>query len=112
MRNFNSLSKLMKVALLICLLSNLDISHGWGITLSSRSNLNPIKSNKNVKIVDILISKIEGTIIYSSTGNRYEIKPYTKVIDNRKKDRHHKVTIGELIFKNGKLETVILRGGY
>jgi hypothetical protein len=39
-----------------------------------------------------------------------KIYHFTRIVDNRRKGKHN-VTIGELVFKNGILSYVILKGG-
>jgi hypothetical protein len=58
-------------------------------------------------VVNIVVEKIEGNLIYSKDGQTFEVPSSTKVIDNS-----HRVTrmrIAELVFENDSLVAVTLK---
>lgn len=83
----------------------------WGFTISpSTSRVSKTISGVDIKRVNIVVSKIDQGYIYDNAGNKYKIHSYTRIIDNRL-DSEHKVTIGELVFENGRLKCIVLKGG-
>jgi hypothetical protein len=64
-----------------------------------------MKQSKGIKVVNVLIKKIEKNKIYSQNGKVFKLKKHTKIIKNYK----NKPKIAELHFKNKELIEVILR---
>jgi hypothetical protein len=58
-------------------------------------------------VVNIVVDRVEGGVIYSNDGRKFEITGFTKVIDNS--HRVTKMRIAELAFENDGLVTVILK---
>ena len=88
----------------------------WGFTISPSGSTAPktisreyVIPGKHTKRLNILVSKIEKGYIYDDASNKYKIHHFTRIVDNRKKG-DHSVTIGELVFQNGMLSYVILKG--
>jgi len=83
----------------------------WGFTISpSTSRASKTISSVHTKRVNIVVSKIDQGYIYDNVGNKYKIPSHTRIIDNRLKNKH-KVTIAELVFEDGRLKCIILKGG-
>jgi len=101
-----------KIMSLTIIFTIFTILPSWSFTISSSSTVKSPKPNfeKHIERLNILVSKIENGYIYDKDGNKYKIYSFTKIIDNRQNFKH-KVTIGELVFKNGKLAIIILKGG-
>lgn len=58
-------------------------------------------------VVNIVVDRIEGALIYSKDWRTFEVPSTTKVIDNR--HRVTKMRTAELVFENGSLVAVTLK---
>jgi len=58
-------------------------------------------------VVNIVVDRIEGALIYSKDWRTFEVPSSTKVIDNS--HRVTKLRIAELVFENGSLVAVTLK---
>lgn len=58
-------------------------------------------------VVNIVVDRIEGALIYSRDGKTFEVPSWTKVINNS--HRVTKMRTAELVFQNGSLVAVTLK---
>jgi len=63
----------------------------------------------NADIANITVDRIEGGVIYSKDGRKFEISGSTRIIDNSRSNSAAVSKIAELHFQNGNLVQVILK---
>jgi hypothetical protein len=110
-----------KNMLIIVILIMFVPCHTYSFTLDKPSqvhnrNISPIVTQKSPKepqshstfsVINIIIDSITTNMIYSKDGKSFVINDSTTIINNH--DPKVKVEIGELFFKNGLLETIIIK---
>jgi len=65
------------------------------------------KTGSEVKVVNIVVDKIEDGAIYSADGTKYEITGQTRVFNNRQSSS--KLRTAELFFHKGNLVAVSIK---
>ncbi len=74
---------------------------------SSKAKPNIAAQAVQRNVINIVVDRIEGTLIYSKDWRTFEVPSRTKIIDNR--HRVTKMRIAELVFENGALVEVTLK---
>jgi Na+-transporting methylmalonyl-CoA/oxaloacetate decarboxylase gamma subunit len=74
---------------------------------SSKAKPNIVAQAVQRDVVNIVVDRIEGALIYSKDWRTFEVPSTTKVIDNR--HRVTKMRTAELVFENGSLVAVTLK---
>ncbi len=76
-----------------------------GKSANERSNF--LSHSAERKVVNIVVDRIKGGVIYSKDWQTFRVPGSAKIIDNSHSAT--KMRTAELFFENGRLETVILK---
>ncbi len=74
---------------------------------SSKAKPNIVVQAVPRDVINIVVDRIDGALIYSKDWRTFEVPSTTKVIDNR--HRVTKMRTAELVFENGRLVAVTLK---
>lgn len=99
----------MKIITVVIIISIILAQQANSITTSGTYPTNSIYKVDKIVIKNIIIKEIKGNIIYSTDGQTFKIKSYTKIIDNSRAHGKSNIKIAELHIKNENLILVIYK---
>ena len=94
------------IILLLISSFNLSIAHAFMVYHRTKQKTEVV--TYNIKVINIVVAKIDKNYIYAKDGRKFSISSTTKIIDNTA-NKKSKIEIAELIFKNNKLIAIILK---
>jgi len=95
--------------IILFLISSFNLSMAYASMMYKQTKQKTeVTGTCNIKVINIVVAKIDKNYIYAKDGRKFSISFTTKIIDNTA-NKKSKIEIAELIFKNNKLIAIILK---